>query len=147
MSQGADPAGQFIEIGRRFDARNWVLGTSGNFSVVIGRDPLCLLMTRSGLAKGGLRAGDFVEVDAGGAAIHPGAGRPSAEARLHVAIARARGAGAVLHTHSIWSTLLSEWYGPTGGLAIAGYELGGVKNAAEIIRGRDFLRDKAEIAR
>jgi len=30
--------------------------------------------------------------------------RPSAEALLHLAIVRGVGAGAVLHTHSVWST-------------------------------------------
>lgn len=123
VGDGADPAGQLIEIGRRFDARNWVLGTSGNFSVVTSRDPLRLLMTRSGLAKGGLSAADFVEVDAAGAAFQPGSGRPSAEALLHVEIASARSAGAILHTHSIWSTLLSDWHAPKGGFGIAGYEM------------------------
>ena len=39
------------------------------------------------------------------------AARVSAEALLHVEIVRARGAGAVLHTHSIWSTLLSDRFG------------------------------------
>jgi methylthioribulose-1-phosphate dehydratase len=47
-------AGLLGEVGERFDARNWVLGTSGNFSVVLGRDPLRLAMTRSGMAKGRL---------------------------------------------------------------------------------------------
>jgi methylthioribulose-1-phosphate dehydratase len=123
MPDGADPARQLIEIGRRFDARNWVLGTSGNFSVVTSREPVRLLMTRSGIAKGGLSAGDFVEVDAAGTALPLGSGRPSAEALLHVEIARARAAGAVLHTHSIWSTLLSDWHAPEGGVAISGYEM------------------------
>ena len=47
----------------------------------------------------------------------------SAEALLHVEIVRARGAGAVLHTHSIWSTLLSDRFGDAGGFAIEGYEM------------------------
>jgi methylthioribulose-1-phosphate dehydratase len=29
----------------------------------------------------------------------------------------------VLHTHSIWSTVLSDRYGPAGGLAIQGFEM------------------------
>ena len=118
----AAAAGQLAGVGRRFDARNWVLGTSGNFSVVLERDPLRLAMTRSGAAKGELAADGFVEVDATGGAVRPGA-RPSAEALLHVAIARARGADAVLHTHSIWSTVLSDRHAAQGGLAIAGYEM------------------------
>ena len=119
----ADIAEQLAEVGRRFDTRDWVLGTSGNFSVVLRRDPLRLVMTRSGIAKGMLCADSIVEVDADGRALQPGAGRPSAEALLHIEIANARGAGAVLHTHSIWSTVLSDRHAPAGGLGIAGYEM------------------------
>jgi methylthioribulose-1-phosphate dehydratase len=49
-----------------------------------------------------------------------GSGRPSAEASIHLAIVRTRGAGAVLHTHSLWSTILSE---AGDGLALQGYEM------------------------
>ena len=119
----ADVAEQLAEIGRRFDARDWVLGTSGNFSVVVGRDPLRLLMTCSGVAKGSLKTDGMLEIDADGLALQPGSGKPSAEALLHVEIARARAAGAVLHTHSVWSTVLSDRAAPEGGLAIAGYEM------------------------
>ena len=35
-------ARRLAAAGRRFDARGWVLGTSGNFSAVITRDPLRL---------------------------------------------------------------------------------------------------------
>ena len=119
----ADVAAQLAEIGRRFDARDWVLGTSGNFSVVLERDPIRLAMTRSGVAKGSLTADGIVEIDGDGIPLQAQSGRPSAEARLHVAIACARGAGAVLHTHSIWSTVLSDRHAPEGGLAIAGYEM------------------------
>ena len=118
----AEFAEQLAEVGRRFDARNWVLGTSGNFSVVLGRDPLRLLMTRSGVSKGSLTNDAVLEVDADGASLQPGA-TPSAEARLHIEIVRARGMGAVLHTHSIWSTVLSDRDAPAGGVAITGYEM------------------------
>jgi methylthioribulose-1-phosphate dehydratase len=117
-----DAAERLAAVGRRFDERNWVLGTSGNFSVVVDRDPLRLVMTRSGAAKGSLDAAQFVEVDADGRSVSV-AGKPSAEARLHLEIVRARGAGAVLHTHSIWSTILSDRHAREGGLAIAGYEM------------------------
>jgi methylthioribulose-1-phosphate dehydratase len=32
-------------------------------------------------------------------------------------------AGAVLHTHSVWSTVLSNMHAPRGGVAIEGYEM------------------------
>jgi methylthioribulose-1-phosphate dehydratase len=117
----AELAAQLAEIGRQCHARGWVLGTSGNFSAVVSRDPLRLAITTSGVDKGTLAAGEIVEIDGHGKVV-AGSGRPSAEASLHLAIVRARGAGAVLHTHSIWSTILSD-AATEGGLAIEGYEM------------------------
>jgi methylthioribulose-1-phosphate dehydratase len=116
----AELAAQLAEIGRFCYARGWALGTSGNFSAVVNRDPLRLAITASGVDKGTLSAGGIVEIDEHGRVL-AGSGRPSAEASLHLAIARGRGAGAVLHTHSIWSTILSD--AATEGLAIEGYEM------------------------
>jgi methylthioribulose-1-phosphate dehydratase len=117
----AQLAAQLADIGRHCYARGWALGTSGNFSAVVSRDPLRLAITASGVDKGLLSAGDIVEIDGHGAVV-TGSGRPSAEASLHLTIARARGAGAVLHTHSIWSTILSD-AATEAGLAIEGYEM------------------------
>ena len=114
---------RLIEIGRRFDARGWVLGTSGNFSAVLCRDPLRLAITASGSSKGDLEAEHILEMDAASAATGARTGKPSAEAQLHVEIVRVRAAGAVLHTHSMWSTLLSDRHASNGGLAIEGYEM------------------------
>ena len=51
-------AAALAAAGRRFYSRNWVLGTSGNFSAVIGRRPLALCITRSAAHKGTLTAAD-----------------------------------------------------------------------------------------
>ena len=117
----AELAAQLAEIGRQCHARGWALGTSGNFSAVVNRDPLHLAITTSGVDKGTLSAGEIVEIDGQGKVV-AGSGRPSAEASLHLAIARGRGAGAVLHTHSIWSTILSD-AATADGLALEGYEM------------------------
>jgi methylthioribulose-1-phosphate dehydratase len=113
---------QLAELGKCFYARGWVLGTSGNFSAVVSRDPLCLTITSTGLDKGNLSADQFVRVDANGSVIH-GTGKPSAETALHLVVARVCRAGAVLHTHSVWSTMLSELHAAEGGLSIDGYEM------------------------
>ena len=117
----AELAAQLAEIGHQCYARGWALGTSGNFSAVVNHDPLRLAITTSGVDKGTLSVGEIVEIDEQGNVV-AGSGRPSAEASLHLAIARARGAGAVLHTHSIWSTILSD-AATEDGLAIEGYEM------------------------
>ena len=114
-----DTAAQLSELSRLFYSRGWVLGTSGNFSAVLTTEPLRLAITTSGVDKGLLDPSDIVAIDGAGRVVH-GNGRPSAEAALHLAIIRARRAGAVLHTHSIWSTILSD-HG--GAVAIGGYEM------------------------
>jgi methylthioribulose-1-phosphate dehydratase len=123
VSIQTNAAEELCRAGRRFDARGWVFGTSGNFSVIVGREPLRLLITPSAAFKGELQPGQFLEIDENAAATSAPSARPSAEALLHVEIARARGAGAVLHTHSIWSTLLSARHAAQGGLSIQGYEM------------------------
>ncbi|PYO74902.1 MAG: methylthioribulose 1-phosphate dehydratase [Gemmatimonadetes bacterium] len=114
-------AEQLAEVGRICYARGWAFGTSGNFSAVVQRDPLTLAITTSGVDKGLLEPGQIVAIDGTGRVLR-GSGKPSAEATLHLAIARARRAGAVLHTHSVWSTILSDT-GADGSLAIDGYEM------------------------
>jgi methylthioribulose-1-phosphate dehydratase len=114
-------AAQLADIGQQFYHRGWALGTSGNFSAVVSRSPLRLAITTSGLDKGTLAADQIVAIDEHGQVV-AGAGRPSAEASIHLAIARARGAGAVLHTHSIWSTILTD-AATEDGLALEGYEM------------------------
>jgi methylthioribulose-1-phosphate dehydratase len=110
-------------IGRRFDARGWVLGTSGNFSAVVARKPLRLAISASGVPKRAIRASDFLEVDATGRAMRRRSGSPSAETRLHLEIVRRRGAGCVLHTHSVWGTMLSDRSPGQNGFWIEGYEM------------------------
>lgn len=120
MAPFQELAQQLADIGRLFYSRGWVFGTSGNFSAVLSQNPLALAITTSGMDKGLLEARDIVEIDGAGR-VARGGGRPSAETALHLAIVRARGAGAVLHTHSIWSTILSE--AGTAEVAIDGYEM------------------------
>jgi methylthioribulose-1-phosphate dehydratase len=115
-------AREFREIGRDFHARGWVLGTSGNFSVVISRAPLKLLVTASSISKGAIGPDDLLVVDGTGRPVRK-PGRPSAETALHLAVIRGRKAGAVLHTHSVWGTMLSERYGAKGGFELSGFEM------------------------
>jgi methylthioribulose-1-phosphate dehydratase len=99
-----------------------VFGTSGNFSAVVSGRPLRLAITATGLDKGALDAQQFLEIDEAARVVR-GNGLPSAETGLHLAIVRARRAGAVLHTHSLWSTLLSEVFSTDGAVALEGFEM------------------------
>jgi methylthioribulose-1-phosphate dehydratase len=114
-------AGQLADVGRHCYERGWALGTSGNFSAVVRKEPLTLAITTSGVDKGLLEARHIVAIDEQRRVLQ-GTGTPSAEATLHLAIVRSRGTGAVLHTHSVWSTILSE-AATDGSLVIEGYEM------------------------
>ncbi len=122
MASFAAAAEDFAAIGRRFYARGWVLGTSGNFSAVVSERPLRLAMTPSTAHKGQLDPALVVEIDER-ARVTRGQGRPSAETRLHLEIVKRRGAGAVLHTHSVWSTILSGIHAGNRGLTLEGFEM------------------------
>ena len=115
-------AAELAEIGKGFYGRGWVLGTSGNFSAVVSREPLRLAITSTGLDKGCLTPGHFLEMDDAGVVVR-GDGRPSAEALLHVAVVHCLNAGAVLHTHSVWSTVLSGSHAAQGGIGLEGFEM------------------------
>jgi methylthioribulose-1-phosphate dehydratase len=112
-----------VNLGSDFHRRGWVLGTSGNFSTVVEREPFRLAITASSVDKGRLTTSNFLEVDDSGRSVSGSAGKPSAETLLHVAIARGLGAGAVLHTHSVWSTVLSDYHIGHAGFFIEGYEM------------------------
>ena len=111
------------ETGAMFYQRGWSVGTSSNYSVVIGRQPLELLVTASGKDKGRLARGDFVRVDEHGCPVGDHQPKSSAETLLHVVAAHSEAVGAVLHTHSVWSTLLSDLFFEQRGLLIGGYEM------------------------
>lgn len=109
------------ETARMFYDRGWAFGTSGNYSVALDRDPLRVLITASGRDKRALGPDDFVIVDETGQPIDDHQPKPSAETALHTVIATRPGVGAVLHTHSVWNTLLSRI--ATDCVYVQGYEM------------------------
>jgi methylthioribulose-1-phosphate dehydratase len=116
-------ARELANIGRRFYGRGWVFGTSGNFSKVISASPLRLAITASSVHKGSLASSQVLTLDDRCKVVGRTELRPSAESLLHLEIVRRRGARAVLHTHSVWSTMLSDIHASRGGLMLEGYEM------------------------
>lgn len=113
-----------IDIGQLFYSRGWSDSTSSNYSICLGREPLRILITASGRDKRSLAPDDFVVVDEHGQAVGEGAPKPSAETQLHVvAYEQMPHVNSVLHIHSPWSTLLSDFQYPQNNLAIEGYEM------------------------
>ena len=116
-------AASLASIARSFYGRGWVVGTSGNLSAVVDRQPLRLAMSPSGADKGELRAEQILLIDKDARVVSDHSGKPSDESPLHLRIVKDLGAGAVLHTHSIWNTTLSDLYAADGGVTIEGYEM------------------------
>ena len=124
MSNGFEEIAEGLAAtAKGFHARGWLLGTSGNLSAVVQREPLQMAMSPSGIDKGELRAEQLLSIDENARIVGQLGGKPSDESLLHIRIVKERGAGAVLHTHSIWNTILSDFYAATGGMTIEGYEM------------------------
>jgi methylthioribulose-1-phosphate dehydratase len=122
----AEVASELVRLGAGFYQRGWMLGTSGNLSAVLsrsGEQPFRLAITGSSVDKGRLHEAQILEVDKDGASTTNAQVRPSAETKVHLQVVRSTGAGAVLHTHSVWSTVLSDRHRKHGGLWIEGYEM------------------------
>ena len=131
METFAATATELAELSRNFYARGWVLGTSGNFSAVVNRDPLQLAISPSGVDKGALAPDQILLIDERGDVLSNHPAKASDETPLHLMIVKSQTANAVLHTHSVWSTSLSNLHAADGGVPIEGYEmlkgLGGVR--------------------
>src|ERR1043165_4758762 len=116
-------AAGLASVAKRFYERGWLLGTSGNLSAVIQREPLRLAMSPSGVDKGELKSEQLLMIDEQAQLVSAHEGKPSDESLLHIRIVKDRGAGAVLHTHSVWNTILSDLYASEGGATIKDYEM------------------------
>ena len=116
-------ASNLTAIAKSFHGRGWLLGTSGNLSAVVQREPLRLAMSPSGVDKGELMPDQLLTIDENARIVNQDFGKPSDESLLHIRIVKERGAGAVLHTHSVWNTILSDLYASDGGVTISGYEM------------------------
>ncbi len=115
----ADDARALCRTCQSFGERGWCRATSGNFSVRV--DESSCLITQSGKDKSQLTVDDLMILDLDGHPADPGC-LPSAETPVHTCLYRMGGAiGAVLHTHSIASTLLSRKVGSQ--LKFSGFEM------------------------
>jgi len=117
---------QLRACGQLFHSRGWSVGTSSNYSVVIKQDQVELIVTASGKDKGQLQRPDFVRIDATGKATSSDQPKSSAETMLHVVLAELPDVGSILHTHSIWGTLLSDHHftnSTSSSISISGYEM------------------------
>ena len=116
----ADAAEQLAATGRRIYSQGWSPATSSNYSMRLDEQHCAL--TISGRDKALLSAADIMCVDLQGRPVGPG--KPSAETALHTQIYRRfADIGAVLHTHSHASTVLTMHWPQQDSIVLEGYEL------------------------
>lgn len=109
-----------IDVGRWIDSQGWCPATGGNFSV--RSDATTAWVTASGKHKGELTPSDLLLVDFLGNPINTPL-KPSAETLVHTQLyALSEQIGAVLHTHSVASTVLSRLT-PGSDFYLHGYEM------------------------
>ena len=126
------PEEELITLGKTFYDRNWIMGATGSFSAVLCRRPFEWVITRSGAHRESLTRSDFVHLDKHGRPLDA-VWRPAPESPIHSAIIANAGAGAVLQTHSVWSTVLADIYSEAGGVELEGFEV--LKNLSPIENG------------
>ena len=120
--EDSDLRKEIVRIARLFHSRGWCLATSGNFSARVGPDRAWI--TASGKDKGLLNEEDLLLIDLHGQIREPSKNSPSAETHLHCELYRSHPEiGAILHTHSVHSTIVSSLPEMKAPLSIGGYEM------------------------
>ena len=129
----AEPIDALRSLAREFHARGWMWGTAGNLSCRAPGQPNRIIMTGSGCDKGLLQPTDMALLDIGDPRenllpVSTHARRtPSAESPIHTTLyTDASEIGAVLHVHTVASTVISRRFGVadrTAYLTLDGYEM------------------------
>ncbi len=95
---------ELCEYGRKAAELGLVIGTSGNLSA---REGDLVVVTPSGVALDRLRPEDCPVLDLTGRVVDGGT-RPSSETPTHLALYEATSARAVVHTHSVFATVVAS---------------------------------------
>jgi L-fuculose-phosphate aldolase len=138
MDEGADTAqnvseadrADLVTFARRMAGDGLALGTSGNLSV---RREGLIAITPSGVPYERMTADDICLVRAADGTPLPGL-RPSTETPMHLAVYRATGAGAIVHTHSPFVVALSTLLDELPAVHYAMADLGGIVRVAPYVR-------------
>ncbi|GGG11916.1 methylthioribulose 1-phosphate dehydratase [Paenibacillus aceti] len=113
-------------IQEQFAARGWLPGASGSLSARVGAytpDTYYFAMTSSCKDKSVHTSENFLFVDASGEPCETTSLMPSADTSIHAKIYRMTGCGAIFHVHTVFSSLISEYYGDHGFIPTQSNEL------------------------
>lgn len=127
------------EVKELFASRGWFPGTSGNLSIRVGDytpEEFQFAITASGKDKTVHTPEDYLIVDQDGKACEATSLKPSAETLIHNEIYRLTGAGAIFHIHSVYNSVISEWFWDRKAVPVDGVEL---------IKGLNIWEEEAHI--
>ncbi len=122
MQPGSDIPALICALCRQFYGLGWVSGTGGGISI---RGPEGIFMAPSGVQKERIDPADVFLLDADDLSTCRVLRRP-ADPSLRVSECqplfynayRLRGAGAVIHSHSVWAVLAARLFSPDGGAGV-----------------------------
>ncbi|WP_337103425.1 methylthioribulose 1-phosphate dehydratase [Paenibacillus sp. YIM B09110] len=127
------------DVKELFSSRGWFPGTSGNLSVRVGDyspEQFQFAITASGKDKTVHTPEDYLFVDQEGKPCEATRLKPSAETLIHCEIYRLTGAGAIFHIHSVFNSIVSEYFWDRKAVPVDGVEL---------IKGLNIWEEEAHI--
>lgn len=137
-------AAEILEIGRRMEARGYVVANDGNISCLLGPDRA--LSTPTEVSKGHMTADMLVETDLEGRVLRAGTRAPSSELRMHLRVYQENPAlGAVVHAHPVTATcfaaagipldepILTETVTAVGSIPVAHFAVPGTQEVPDSV--------------
>jgi methylthioribulose-1-phosphate dehydratase len=118
-------AAELVEIIRWINSRGWSPATSTNYSFKNSENPISICISQSGVDKSKFGTEHFMLIDAEGRPSNDFAHlRSSAETFLHTVLYQENPEiEVILHTHSVYATILSQKYLSDGFLLLENYEV------------------------
>lgn len=123
--------GAIHRVREEFASRGWFPASSGSLSVRVGSyspDRFVFAVTsdethRSERFAEPSPSAGVLFVDAAGEPCEPTRLKPCADMPIHARIYRMTGCGAIVHVHTVFNNVLSEYFGADGGVPLKGNEL------------------------
>jgi len=113
---------EIVDLSHFFYGKGWSSATSSNYSARLSENKI--LVTSSGKDKSKLSDEDLVIVDYSGTPLSGETQKPSAETLLHCQLYQSSSEiNVVLHTHSVYGTILSDYYSAQKKIQIENYEM------------------------
>ena len=119
----AKQAQELVELIHAIHAKGWSPATSTNYSFRNSAETIAI--SQSGIDKSKFNIDHFMLMDFDGMLLPQYAQlKPSAETLLHLVLYQENPhIQVILHTHSVYATVLSRQWEHTGGLVLEGYEM------------------------